>query len=144
VNLDGRRDNVLNGLTRRFGRHEIGLVHHAGQSTPNLTLSLSLRDGRRAGSAGPAQFGAYVNVFFDSKMSGQSVHGWRVFNMKGEKSSPFHHRLNTDGTIDSICLRCFLTAAKADIGSDLQELEAAHRCDKDFWGQSKLPAETHV
>jgi hypothetical protein len=48
--------------------------------------------------------------------------------MKGE----FHHRVNADGTIDSICLRCFLTVAKADIGSDLQELEAAHQCpDKD-------------
>jgi hypothetical protein len=41
----------------------------------------------------------------------------------------FHHRLNADGTIDSICLSCFLTAARADIGSDLQELLAAHQCD---------------
>jgi hypothetical protein len=49
--------------------------------------------------------------------------------MKGEKSSQFYHRLNADGTIDSICLNCFLTAAKADIGSDLQELESAHQCD---------------
>ena len=45
------------------------------------------------------------------------------------KDSQFHHRLNADGTVDSICLRCFLTAARADIGSDLQELEAAHQCD---------------
>jgi hypothetical protein len=49
-----------------------------------------------------------------------------VLTMKGEKSSQFHHRLNSNGTVDSVCLRCFLTAAKADIGSDLQELEAAH------------------
>jgi hypothetical protein len=54
--------------------------------------------------------------------------------MKGE----FHHRVNVDGTIDSICLRCFLTVAKADIGSDLQELEAAHQCpDKDPYGDSE-------
>jgi hypothetical protein len=30
-------------------------------------------------------------------------------NMKSEK---VRHRLNADGTIDSICLRCYLTAAK--------------------------------
>ena len=46
------------------------------------------------------------------------------------KGAEFHHRVNADGTIDSICLSCFLTAAKADIGSDLQELEAAHQCDE--------------
>jgi hypothetical protein len=40
----------------------------------------------------------------------------------------FYHRLNADGTIDSICLRCFLTAVKAEIGADIQELEAAHEC----------------
>jgi hypothetical protein len=44
------------------------------------------------------------------------------------ESPKFHHRLNTDGTIDSICLRCFLTAVRGHIGSDLQELEAAHKC----------------
>jgi hypothetical protein len=48
--------------------------------------------------------------------------------MKGKNSSQFHHRINTDGTIASICLSCFLTVARADIGSDLHELEAAHRC----------------
>jgi hypothetical protein len=48
--------------------------------------------------------------------------------MKGKNSSQFHHRINTDGTIDSICLSCFLTVARANIGSDLNELEAAHRC----------------
>jgi hypothetical protein len=48
--------------------------------------------------------------------------------MKDAEGRKFHHRVNTDGTIDSICLRCFLTVARADIGSDLKGLEAAHRC----------------
>jgi hypothetical protein len=41
----------------------------------------------------------------------------------------FNHRVNTNGTVESICLSCFLTAARADIGSDLQVLEAGHQCD---------------
>jgi len=45
-----------------------------------------------------------------------------------DAKAKFYHRVNTDGTVDSICLRCFLTAVKAKIGSDLQELEAAHEC----------------
>jgi hypothetical protein len=62
--------------------------------------------------------------------------------MKDAEGRKFHHRVNADGTIDSICLSCFLTVARADIGSDLQGLEAAHRCknkepfilsEKSFW-----------
>jgi hypothetical protein len=48
--------------------------------------------------------------------------------MKDAEGPKFYHRVNTDGTIESICLNCFLTAARADIGSDLQGLEAAHQC----------------
>ena len=49
--------------------------------------------------------------------------------MKDKNSSQFHHRLYADGTIDSICLSCFLTAARAENEADLRELEAAHQCD---------------
>jgi hypothetical protein len=62
------------------------------------------------------------------------------------KYSLFYHRLNADGTIDSICLKCFLTAAKADIGFDLQELESAHQCDNKellFVSESLLKPERH-
>ena len=77
-----------------------------------------------------AQFSAQVKVFFGSKLSNQSVHGWRgIQTMQDAEGRKFYHRVNTDGTIDSICLRCFLTAARGDIGSDLHELEAAHQCD---------------
>jgi hypothetical protein len=48
--------------------------------------------------------------------------------MKDAEGPKFYHRVNTDGTIESICLSCFLTAARADIGSDLQGLESAHQC----------------
>jgi hypothetical protein len=33
-NLDGRRDNVLNGATRPPERYEIGLIRHVAQCTP--------------------------------------------------------------------------------------------------------------
>jgi hypothetical protein len=46
--------------------------------------------------------------------------------MKGKKSPQFHQRLYADGTIDSICLSCFLTAARAENKVGLRELEAAH------------------
>lgn len=40
-------------------------------------------------------------------------------------------RHNSDGTIDSICLHCFLTAGSANAIEDLTGIEAQHRCDKD-------------
>jgi hypothetical protein len=52
-----------------------------------------------------------------------------VFNMKSENSSQFYHRVNADQTIDSICLRCFLTAARVENEADLHEREAAHECN---------------
>jgi hypothetical protein len=42
--------------------------------------------------------------------------------------SSFAHRRNPDGTVDSICKHCFLTAAHAKEESDLQEAEEAHVC----------------
>jgi hypothetical protein len=48
----------------------------------------------------------------------------RLHLMKGK----FHHRVNADKTIDSICLRCYLTAAKAENEAGLREREEAHEC----------------
>jgi hypothetical protein len=42
--------------------------------------------------------------------------------------SSFAYRRNADGSMDSICLCCYLTVATAGIKADLHELEAAHRC----------------
>ena len=41
----------------------------------------------------------------------------------------FLHRLNEDGTIDSICRDCFLTIATALSESDLEREERKHRCE---------------
>jgi hypothetical protein len=49
--------------------------------------------------------------------------------MKDADSRKFFHRLNADNTIDSICLSCFLTAARVENKADLHEREAAHKCD---------------
>jgi hypothetical protein len=43
-------------------------------------------------------------------------------------SPMFPHRHNPDGTIDSICARCFVTIATEGRESDLQEAEDAHIC----------------
>ena len=41
----------------------------------------------------------------------------------------FLHRLNEDGTIDSICRDCFVTIATALSESNLDCEERKHRCD---------------
>jgi len=41
----------------------------------------------------------------------------------------FPHRLNRDGSFDSICLKCFATVASAIIESELKVREKMHTCD---------------
>jgi len=41
----------------------------------------------------------------------------------------FLHRINEDGTIDSICRECFLTVATALSNSELEREERKHHCD---------------
>ena len=41
----------------------------------------------------------------------------------------FLHRINNDGTIDSICRECFITVATARFGSALAREEQRHSCD---------------
>jgi hypothetical protein len=41
----------------------------------------------------------------------------------------YPHRLNPDGSIDSICLRCFATVATAMDVRELHSYDKAHVCD---------------
>jgi len=41
----------------------------------------------------------------------------------------FPHRINRDGTIDSICSRCYVTIGTSTTEADLARLEAAHFCE---------------
>jgi hypothetical protein len=41
----------------------------------------------------------------------------------------FAHRLNQDGTTDSICKQCYLTVATATWEADLDSAERNHHCD---------------
>ena len=41
----------------------------------------------------------------------------------------FNHRPNTDGSVDSICLPCFLTVASGNDGEILAGIERQHRCN---------------
>jgi hypothetical protein len=43
--------------------------------------------------------------------------------------TPFVHRANTDGTIDSFCRKCFMTIASSQWEADLERAESVHRCD---------------
>jgi hypothetical protein len=44
-------------------------------------------------------------------------------------NEPFPHRGNKDGTIDSICPRCYMTVGTALNESELGEIEHSHICD---------------
>jgi hypothetical protein len=48
--------------------------------------------------------------------------------MKSEHGSKFARRHNGDGTVDSICLTCYQTAAIAENESQLPALESRHKC----------------
>lgn len=41
----------------------------------------------------------------------------------------FLHRLNDDGTIDSICRECFITVANALSRAELVQEEQKHHCE---------------
>jgi len=41
----------------------------------------------------------------------------------------FPHRMNEDGTIDSICPLCFVTIGCSTWEADLDRMEAAHICE---------------
>lgn len=41
----------------------------------------------------------------------------------------FPHRMNKDGTIDSICPRCYATIGTSTWEADLERIEAGHVCD---------------
>jgi hypothetical protein len=43
----------------------------------------------------------------------------------------FAYRRNPDASIDSICLCCYRTAARAVIASELSRLEVEHHCEID-------------
>jgi len=46
-----------------------------------------------------------------------------------DNPTPYPHRLNAEGSYDSICRRCFRTVARAQAEAELQAYEAAHVCD---------------
>ncbi len=45
----------------------------------------------------------------------------------------FRHRENLDGSWDSICLRCYATAAHTHGEELLDEAERGHHCDEESW-----------
>jgi hypothetical protein len=51
-----------------------------------------------------------------------------VLDSKNLSPSQFVVRRNDNGTVDAICLVCFLTAATAGTEAELHERENAHQC----------------
>jgi hypothetical protein len=50
-------------------------------------------------------------------------------DMANDPRKFYPHRQNPDGSIDSICLRCFATVASAMDVSELHSYDKAHVCD---------------
>ena len=42
---------------------------------------------------------------------------------------PYAHRVNQNGTMDSICPHCFVTVGTSNWETDLKRMEAAHVCE---------------
>ena len=51
-----------------------------------------------------------------------------VYPRAAHHAERFHHRENSDGTFDSICLRCFLTVGSAESEEFLLVPETQHIC----------------
>jgi hypothetical protein len=47
-------------------------------------------------------------------------------------NKPFSHRRNKDGTIDSICTRCYLRVGTARNESELPKIEHSHTCNPEW------------
>jgi len=54
----------------------------------------------------------------------------------------FPHRINHDGTIDSICSRCYITVGTSSSVDDLERMESAHLCDPERLRFYEEPRET--
>jgi hypothetical protein len=50
----------------------------------------------------------------------------------------FPHRLNRDGTYDSICLQCYATVANARTSVELEEYDVKHICGENCSSKSGL------
>jgi hypothetical protein len=50
--------------------------------------------------------------------------------MDDTKMPFFPHRLNPDGTYDSICLKCFATIARCLTSEELNAYDVAHSCNE--------------
>ena len=66
---------------------------------------------------------------------------------RSSEFATFAYRTNADGSIDSICLDCFLTAGSARRLSDLKEIEKDHHRKKshlenllfdEFWSSPSI------
>jgi hypothetical protein len=48
------------------------------------------------------------------------------------RETAFEHRENCDGTIDSICRKCFATVGRSVREMELEQAERDHICDPDL------------
>jgi hypothetical protein len=53
--------------------------------------------------------------------------------MNNSLTPSFRHRENQDGSWDSICMRCYLTAAHSYSEAPLASAESGHHCDESSW-----------
>jgi hypothetical protein len=52
-------------------------------------------------------------------------------------STLFAHRLNEDGSYDSICRVCFAAVVRSKPESELAQYEKAHDCESDFLAEPR-------
>lgn len=51
--------------------------------------------------------------------------------MLSQTAPYFQHRWNSDGSYDTICLKCFITVANVRTEAELVEFDGEHVCNSD-------------
>ncbi len=63
--------------------------------------------------------------------------------MTSRPNSLYPHRLNKDGSFDSICPTCFMTVAAAKSEIELVEYDANHICESSLLAERGMFQATH-
>jgi hypothetical protein len=60
--------------------------------------------------------------------------------MDDSETPDFPHRINADGTYESICILCFATVAAAQNLAELRDRHKVHVCQPVVWAHDYLPS----
>ncbi len=88
-----------------------------------------------------------MKPFYFSRRTAQTFANLRIAMAEIEfaRKPAFSYRTNRDGSLDSICMSCYLTAATGSTSNELEERELSHLsdCIGNNYAERVIPASTH-